>query len=541
MGYHYAMVLQQSMYGYLKESITDSNANKIIYFGKKISAFEMLQTIETLAAFLLDKGIKKGDIVGIALPNTPEAIFALYAVNAIGAVANLIHPKISESAFCALIKKTRTKALFIYDKLYKNRKQCLGDIPVVICSVSGYMPYPLKAFFALSEPVFAPGATRFYDTLTAKKRELPQPDGTKPAVYIHSGGTTGEPKTVVLSSEAINRLVDALLGTVYVTGEPLKSDDVMLMMLPIFHGFGLGVCVHAALSRIQTALLPRFKASLANKMVKKYGVTHLAGVPAMFAKMLAQKNFAGEHLKKINRIFCGGDRLDPKTKKQFDWVLKSFGSPAELTEGYGLSEASAVFSVSLIGETKVGCQGRPLMGNAIKAVDETGATLPAGKSGEFLVSSPSLMMYYLDDSEATAQVMVKDGGGKLWLKTGDIGYIDKDGGIHFVERAKRSLKIAGENIFPSEIETVVNSLPEIDECCAVRVKRQGKPYTKLYITIKEKARPDAALEKRIRAQISQNLIKYAVPQEIVAVDKLARTPFGKIDYLWYENNDSPKP
>lgn len=534
------MISQLSMYGYLRQYIKVGSADKMIYFGRKISASEMFDTIDSVAAFLIEKGIKKGDVVGILLPNIPEAIFALYAINAIGGIANLIHPKISETSFCALIKRTKTKAVFIYDKLYKKRRGCLDDIPAVICSVSEYMPQPLKTFFALSEPVFSSDKIRFRNILGGKLAELPPQDGEAPAVYIHSGGTTGEPKTVVLSSAAINRLAESLIGTVYVTGEPLKENDVMLMMLPIFHGFGLGVCVHAALSRIQTVLMPRFKPALANKMIKKYGVTHLTGVPTMFAKMLAEKNFAGPHLKKINRIFCGGDRLNPKTKKEFDYVLKSFGSSAELTEGYGLSEASAVFSVSLIGETSSGCQGRPLNGNAVKVVDDDGKALPYGKIGEFYVSSPSLMMYYLDDPESTAKVTVKDEDGRIWLKTGDMGFVDRDGGIHFVERRKRSLKIAAVNIFPSEIEAFVNSMPEIDESCVVRCSLGGKPCTKLYVVTKEKARLDTALEKRIKNLISRNLIKYAVPKEIIAVDKLARTPFGKIDYMLYEKAESGK-
>lgn len=530
------MVIEQSMYAYLRESVIDESACKLVYFGNRINAGELFDTIGSVAGFLIKAGIKRGDTVAIALPNIPEAIFAFYAVNAIGGIANLIHPRVSAKAFSRVLQKTGTKAVFIYDKIYKKHKNSLKNIPTVACSVSEYMPNPLKLALKLTEPLFLGEAIRFKDILGYPKCAPVSSDGSEPAVYIHSGGTMGEPKTVILSSKAFNRLAEAMVETVYVTGEPLKPDDVMLMMLPIFHGFGLGVCAHTALSRISTVLMPQFKPAQANRMIKKYGVTHLAGIPAMFRKMLKQRNFAGPHLKKIVRIFCGGDRLDYKIKHEFDAVLKAFGSPAELTEGYGLTEASAVFSVSLTGETSQGCQGRPLKGNAIKAVTEDGREAAPGEVGEFYISSPSLMLGYLGDPEGTEAVFCRDEKGRLWLKTGDLGYLDAEGGIHFKERKKRSLKIAAINIFPSEIEEVVSGLPEIKECCVVRSKWKGKPCTKLLVVLNEKTRLDAALENKIRAFVRDSLIKYAVPMEIIAVDSLKRTPFGKIDFVYYEKD-----
>lgn len=533
------MITEQSLYRYLRESLGDAKVNKLVYFGRNISAKELLLAINQTAAYLQSIGIKKGDVVGIALPNIPQAIFALYAINAVGGVANLIHPKTSKAAFCAIIEKTHTKAIFLYDKLYKKRKDCLTNIATIVCSLSQYMPYPLKSLFALTEPVSASGAVRFCDILCGPVAGLDEADPAAPAVYIHSGGTMGEPKTVMLSSVALNNLAENLINTVYTKGEPLTQDDVMLMMLPIFHGYGLGVCVHTVLSRAQTALLPRFQPALANKMIKKYGVTLLAGVPAMFAKMLKESNFAGEHLKTISKIFCGGDRLDPKIKTEFDALLKQFGSKAELTEGYGLTEAGAVFAVSLSGETRTGCQGKPLVGNAIKVLDENNNELAAGDIGEFFITTPSLMLGYLNDSKTTAAVLQKDDTNKVWLKTGDTGYLDEDGAIHFVERSKRSIKIAAINIFPSAIEAAVCLLPEIKECCCIRAEYNGKPCTKLLVVLADKMRLDAALEKRIKTVILDNLIKYALPKEIYAVQQLARTSFGKIDFLLYEKMGGP--
>lgn len=521
------------MYGYLKESFNGRDFKKILYFGRTIRANELMDTVDALAAFLIRRGIRPGDVVGIALPNMPEAIFALYAVNAVGAVANFLHPKISERAFGNLVKKTNTKLLFIYDKLYKSRKPYLTGVPTVICSISQYMTHPLKGLMRLTEPCFK-DAIPFRKTLGEERAPLCEASPDAPAVYIHSGGTTGEPKTVVLSSRAFNCLSETLVETIYFKGPSLTDDDVMLMMLPIFHAFGLGVCVHTALSHAQAALLPRFLPRAANKAIRRYHVTHLAGVPAMFKKMLEDKYFAGDHLKKITKIYCGGDRLDPATKRDFDRMLKKYGSPAELTEGYGLTEATSVFSVSLTGETAAGCQGRPVKGNRVRVIGRDGKELPPYKTGEFYISSPSLMLEYLDDPKGTEEVLKRDADGVVWLKTGDQGYVDKDGAIHFMDRIKRSIKIAAENIFPSEIERAVCAMPEVEESCVIRSTWKGKPCTKLLVVLKNKAQLDAALEKRIKKTISDNLVKYALPREIIAVDSLARTPMGKIDYRLYE-------
>jgi len=529
------MRCDQSMYGYLKESFGGRDIKKILYFGRTISTRELLDAVDALSAFLVKQGIRQGDAVGIALPNMPEAIFALYAINAVGAVANFMHPKISEVAFGNLIKKTNTKLIFIYDKLYQTRKNCLVGVPAVICSVSDYMTYPLKGLMRMLEPRIK-NEISFRNTLTKERVTLPDAGPEIPAIYVHSGGTTGEPKTVVLSSRSFNCLSESLVDTIYEKGPQLTDDDIMLMMLPIFHGFGLGVCVHTVLTHGQAALLPRFTPRSANKAIKKYGVTHLAGVPAMFRKMLEDKYFEGGHLGKITKIYCGGDRLDPSTKKEFDDTLKKYGSTAELTEGYGLTESTTVFSVSLNGETSAGCQGRPLKGNIVRVTGKDGKELPPYETGEFYITSPSLMLGYLDDPKSTAEVMKKDSDGKMWLKTGDMGFVDKDGAIHFMDRIKRSIKIAAENIFPSEIERTVCAMPEIDECCVIRSTWGGKPCTKLIVVIKNKAQLSVALEKRIKSTITGNLVKYAVPKEINAVESLARTPMGKIDYRLYENN-----
>lgn len=528
------MNTEQSMYAYLKEGCTDEKQKKIIYYNRVIDAGELLRLIDNTAGFLQSLGVKKGVPVGIALPNIPEAVIALYAVNAAGGIANLIHPKTGGQALVKLLNATSTKIVFMFDLLYKDRRKELEDagIKVIICRASNFMRGFLKLAVSLYEPRIK-GALLFKNvcgTFTSAGV-----DGEAPAVYIHSGGTSGEPKTVVHSNASFNRLSSAIIDTVYEGRPPYNKTDCMLMALPVFHGFGLGVSVHTLIPRTHIVMLPRFKAGEALKLIKKHKITHLAGVPVMYKKMLEHKEFSGD-LSFLTHIFCGGDSLSPDFKKKFDSRLKALGSSAEICEGYGLTETAAVFALSRNGETRYRSQGRPLINNRVRVIGEDGKEVQTGEIGELYLQSPSLMQCYLNDPEATEKALVDCPGGK-WLKTGDLGSVDKDGYIYFKERQKRSLKIAAVNIFPSEVEEVVNSLPEVKDCCVARIAREGKSCTKLYVALKDKIEWSGKLEEKIKTTIGESLIKYAVPKEIEVVERIHRTPHAKLDYLRYEREN----
>lgn len=519
------------MFGYLKEACADKNQKKIIYFGRTIYAEEFLTLIEKTAGYLQSQGIKEGSVVGIALPNIPEAIIAFYAVNACGAIANLIHPLTKTPALGALLQKTKTSFLFVYESMYARSKELLQEkgIQTVVCWPSHFMKGPVK-FAARLKEYGTSGHTEYKDIIKNQFafKEIKN-DGKIPAVYIHSGGTSGNAKTVVLHSYSFNWLADATIDTVYQDGEMYAPTDSMLMILPIFHGFGLGICAHTLLTRAFIVMQPRFHAGQAIKLIKKYRITHLAGVPAMYRKMMEHRAFRGKRLRSLSQIFCGGDRLPTSLKERFDNKLKELGCHAELCEGYGLTETTTVFSISRNGRTRPESQGQPMIGNLIKVVGEDGKELPVGEKGELHVKSEAAMMYYLDDPEETAAAMY-DG----WIRTGDIGYVDKDNYIYYCDRKKRSIKIAGENVFPSQVEEIINNVSGVKECCVARSSHHGKPYTVAYIVTEKNVKWDKNLEERIVKEIEEKYIRYAVPKRFVPVERLYRTEMAKIDYRRYE-------
>ncbi|MBQ8178380.1 MAG: acyl--CoA ligase [Clostridia bacterium] len=519
-----------SIFACMVEACPRTDITKIEYYGKKFTVQEVIDYSLLVGGYLCANGYAGGS-VGVMLPNIPEAVFTLYGCSASGSVANLINPRIPTKKLKSLLLSTDTKVLFLYDALYPKHKDMLSSlgVKVVLCSPFYYRS-DLKWLYALKS--VGNRKNYFENVLTSGKCTPLSTDGKEAVAYIHSGGTTGEPKTVVLSSYALNSLAEAILTTVHPKKTYDAERDSMLMMLPIFHGFGLGVCAHTIACACRIVLEPRFLPSESVKMIKKYSVTHLAGVPAMYRKMLGVKALRDGRLRNVTNVFCGGDSLSSLVKERFDEALKSAGSTAEMVEGYGLSETASVVTVGRVGATKEHSQGQALKGNEIRIYK--GATpLSAGEVGEILVSTPSLMSGYLGESQSD---VVVDIDGKPFLKTGDLGYMDSDGYLFYLERQKRSIKIGAINIFPQEIERVCRELSEVVECCVARCyDKNNKPYVKLHLQLEDGIELNSLLESKIKRKIEQEIVRYAVPKEFCLEKEIKRTEMGKIDFNYYES------
>lgn len=513
---------------YRKAHSSDDGQEKLIYFNRRFSAKEVQEEIDRIAGYLQKNGIGKGDVVGIALPNLPVGIFAFYAANALGGIVNMLHPKLSEETLECELKSTNVKILFLYDAVYPLYRDTLKrlNVKTVLCRVSDYTRGFPRAIISLSE-------RKFEETYVIQlpKQQFKGGIGSSEdiAVYIHSGGTGGEPKTVMLTNGNLNALADTIADTMWVEREPLRES--MLMMLPCFHAFGLGIPMHTALSHIKTIVMPVFNAKSAVKLIKKHKITHLSGVPGMYEKMLREKSFEGDYLKGIKFVFCGGDVLNEELRIAFKERLKANGGEAEILQGYGLSEAAAVVTVSRKGKVKAASVGRALNGIGLRIADEKGRALPPKEIGEVWVAGPTVMKGYLDDEKASAETLYEENGTK-WCRTGDMGYLDEDGDLYFCDRKKRSLKISAVNVFPAEIERVAGELKEIKSCCAARKTENGKAYIHLYV--EADGIEDA---EKIGKYLAARLSKYSVPKKITFVESIRRTEMAKIDYRYYETEE----
>jgi long-chain acyl-CoA synthetase len=528
---------EKTMYQYLKESFGDTSLERIIFYNTSINIAETLEAINGVCNYLYSEKVGAGESVGICLPNIPQAIFSFYGVNKAGCVANVIHPLISTKSLVKILEQTNTKILFLMDRFYAEHREALDEIDckVIVCKASEYLSGAQKLIYQRLEPKGRASDIYFKDIIIDKQDRVARrgaADGR--SIYLHSGGTTGEPKTVVLSDYAINYLSHTLIKMTEKDGHRYIPTESILVVLPLFHGFGLTICIHAALSLGRIVLMPSFNSHKACALMRKHKINYLAGVPNMFLKMMKERNFAGKHLKNINQVFCGGDKLDPEIKDRFDALLKKYGSRAEMIEGYGLTEVTTVCTMNLIGKTRRHSQGMPVDGVSIKIMNPDESEAPTGAEGEIYVASPAVMLGYLNDENTSKEVMQKDGEGKVWIKTGDIGKLDEDGYLYFTDRKKRLIKIAGFNVFPAEIEKVVDKMPEIARSCAVEGIYEGKPCVKLLIEMNKKFKYSPLIEQKIKLLIENEIIKYAVPRIIEVVDYFKLTQIGKVDFKYYE-------
>jgi long-chain acyl-CoA synthetase len=529
-----------TMYEFLKCEPREPDDTMIVYFGKKTKYGSFMGNIDNLAHYLRKNSVRVGDNVAVCLPNIPHAAIAFYAVNKCGAVGNMIHPMISEYGLFNIIKKTKPKFIFLADIFYDKYKAVLSDtdITVIICRMAGYASALIKlgiAYKAMKEKTprvrYGARVVRFSSTVRRGGEVRITTGGRDVAAYLHSGGTTGESKTIVLTNYALNVIaINAL--TTFDFGH--MRNEVAFMVLPLFHGYGLAINMHAYLSfGAKLVMVPKFAAKGAVRIIRRYGVTTITGVPTMYEKLLSAPSFKRLNCKKFRLLICGGDNLKDALRTAFDEQIASRGSKVKLVEGYGLTEVSSAATANTNFNYRAGSIGKPLNGVRVKIVDENLNELPRGEEhyGEILISSQSLMEHYYDDPITTAEVVVADENGVRWLKTGDCGYKDEDGYIFFKDRIKRMIIIAGYNVFPSEIENVVALMPEINMCCAVEGKtKENKTLIKLFVVLNEGYKYNLTMENKIIQTCEQNLSKYAVPGKIIEKKSLPVTQVGKVNY-----------
>lgn len=535
----YKVNTNQSMHDFIKEVAFDKNREKINYFGNKITAEVMFEEVDKIAGFLQQR-VAVGESVAICLPNIPQAIFAFYAINKIGAVANIVHPKIKTPALIKILEETNTKWIFILDKFLSIHSRQLKEngIMAIGCS-AGYYMKGFKKILLSADVIFYPkNAIKFTDIIKEKTIEeqssIRNTTGQSSAVLLHSSGTSGEPKTVVLSNYAFNELAYNVYKLVTSSVKvDLNGDDGMLMILPMFHGFGLGICVHLMMFYGRTVLLPVYREKAVVSLMKKESVEIISGVPSMFRRLADYKKFGGDYLSKLKLIFCGGDKLESAVKEKFEGILQKYGSETKIMEGYGLSETASVVTINIDGKND-GSLGVPLPGVELK-IEESAEYSKEKGVGEILISTPSLMKGYLNGKNPTTI----DKKGRIWLHTGDIGYLDENGKLHYRGREKRMIKIGGVNIFPQEVEQKAEELPEVVYACAVRIIFENKPALKLIVVTKDhKLSP--ALKYRITSKIREELLPYAVPKIIEKAEKMELNVMGKVDYKFYEKAENNK-
>ena len=528
------MEIDQTLYGAVNSAAKRyPRLNALYYKGRNITYSATLREIDALAAGLSRAGIKRGDVVTVCMPNVPESIYALYAVNKLGAVAHMVHPLAPAAQLKRFMEKAGSRLLFVLNIALKDYAELADCVQLGIVSVSPARSLgrlKRKAYdFINRADIVKGGGIRDYDAVTVKRGafEAAPYESGRTAVYLHSGGTGGEPKVIELSDMAVNALasrvpdildfMDRLEGT------------AMLAVLPMFHGFGLAMGVHAPLCYgAVSALMPKFSTRETIKLISEGKLNYLIGVPALYEALLRKPEFSGEKLKNIRIAFIGGDCVMPDLLDRFDARMREGGSGARLFEGYGLTETVTVCNVNLFSANRAGSVGKPLPGLECVILGSDGAVLEAGETGEICIAGDTLMNGYLNDAAATAEAFTELGG-KKFVRTGDAGYLDADGYLYFRQRIKRIIKIAGVSVYPSEIEAAAGALGGgITEACAIEGKRDGKTVIELYL-VSSFAPGERLSAEAVRDGICKALGKYAVPSKVEYLDRLPKTLINKVD------------
>ena len=528
-----------SLYDALLESRNQNpNNNALLFMGKYINYHNLVEKIDSIANGINKLGIKQGEVITMALPNVFEAIYSFYAVNKLGIIAHMVHPITPVIQMRKFMEKTKSKTLVILDTFYDHYKDLLEDdcLLILVSPVSDFsiikkIGYKIINRKKLTNINYSPKVIKFTSLYSKFKADRVKTDPMATSTYLHSGGTSGEPKTIELSNYAINYLASQAS---YVMGVNDFTNKHMLGVLPMFHGFGLCMGIHGMLrfGGVDT-LMPKFNADTAVKLIKNNQINYVIGVPSLFEALLKNPGFKHKNIKNIDQCFIGGDYVAKDLKLRFDKAMESVGSKARLLEGYGLTEVVTVCSVNTLKNHNQDSVGKPLPGINVEVVDvETKEFLPENTDGIIVVSGPTMMNGYLQDSEATKNtVLVRNK--KKWIMTGDFGFIDENGYVHFKQRLKRIIKVSGMPVLPAEIENLLMSFESIGEVAAIGVPDEEKGNMVKIFIVWNKDKPKINDDK-LRSIIKSNLGPYAVPKDIIELDVLPKTDIGKTNTLALE-------
>lgn len=533
-----------SMFGMLKISAEQRGDDLAYeYFGKGCSYKDIVKRIEDVSGAYYSIGVRKGDIVTIIMPNTPEAVISIYALNRIGAVVNILHPLSAQEEIKDHINRVDSKFLLCIDMCCEKISNIIDGTPlesVVVASAGDSMPVIMKTLYALKcikNFKYDKADKRYvsWNDFSTRKSNVseyfPTGDENKQvAVILHSGGTTGTPKDIMLSNSNFNAFgIQAVL-----TLRDVKAGDKILAILPIFHGFGLGVCVHVSFCfGACSVLIPQFNAKKFAGIIKKYKPTMLFGVPTLYEALIKAKGMDKIDFSFLKYAVSGGDTLSEKLEKNVNDFLVAHNSGVKICEGYGMTEGLAALSLSVGENYKSRTIGKPLVGTEMCIVEPgTINVLPAGKDGELCVSGPTVMIGYRNDPGETLNTLRTHTDGKVWLHTGDMASIDENGFVYYKLRIKRMMITSGFNVYPTQIESVIEELDFVEKCVVVSIPHQyKKEVAKAYIILKnQKPKTDETVDE-IREYCKKRLMHYSVPYKYEFVDILPKTAYNKIDFM----------
>ena len=526
--------------GIIKETkISDITA--INYYGYLVSYRELIENIDKYASAFASYGIKSGDYVTMITVSVPETFYMLYALNYIGAVANMIDPRTDVNHIKEFTYKANSKALIVIENIWEKVAELSKEMDLVIVqSATDSLP-PLKAI-AKKISTRVPSIKKSEKIILCKdflkhgighKAEKAEYVGDAPVFVVRTGGTTGSSKGVVLTNDSAN----AVSANFTQCGMRRAAGETLLNFLPIAASYGIVCGMHMALTMgFTNILIPVFDPDDFADLVVKYKPNHIIGAPVFYEKLMNSPKTRNMDMSFLKTTAAGGDSLNATLADRLKRFCEDHNVPYPLAQGYGMSEVSSAASFCVQFMHKPASVGVPSVYTTIGIFEpDTDNELPFNEVGEVCISGPTLMKEYLGEPEETANIMRRHSDGKLWIHSGDLGRMDEDGYLFIEGRMKRTIvRFDGHKSYPIQIEAVVCHCEDVLNCCVIPVTDLDHPQGELPLIIaevdKSKNFDEESLKCKVLEYCKDKLEERSQPISVVFVDDIPLSANGKNDF-----------
>ena len=549
-----ASIPELTAYQYMVSQNEDNLSTKaIMYYGKKISYKNYIDMIDETARRLYNLGVTEGEVVTVMSVANPELEVLFYALNKLGAVINLIDVRSDYKQIKKYLMEVKSSEVVVMDNFLPEFDKCMEDedIDNIVENVITLSPYNsvLFPFNVLAEKKSRKEDSNLYskideikkknkymtwnDLMSVHKYRYPRYPRYKKnmvAALVHTGGTTGVPKTVKLSNENFNAMAIQYKS---LNANYNKGDTFLNGIVP-FVAYGIVVTIHMPMCLGMTNIIaPILSPKEFTEFMIKYKPNHTITVPTYVEHFVHDRKADSMNWKCLKNLGIGGDYFPEQSEIYVNEFLKNHGSSSIAEKGYGMTENSSTAGVCLVGVNKTNSLGIPLPLNTYGIFERgTNKELKYGEEGEICITGPTEMLGYLDNEEEESKVIKIHSDGKKWIHSEDVGIIDEDGFLFFKGRYKRLIPHGGFKLYPSYIEGVIMKHPDIDNCCVISIP--DKVYgasPEAHVVIKKDSMSELKKLKEELIKLCQDkLPSYSQPEDFIFEEDLPLTSVGKVDY-----------
>ena len=528
------------------------NDTALEYYGRKFTYADLIVNVKKTAAALRGVGVKKGDIITVVSIMTPEIIALFYAADMMGATLNLVDPRYSVEGIHEYIEEVDSHLLVCLNVVYERCRQAAKRTnveKVIVLSPADSLPPVMAVGYKLTTPdknKYASNVIRWKQFIKGGEGQSTAAEPYDPdhaCVVVHTGGTTGSPKGVMLTDECFNGI--ALQFQAY--PKLFHRGQKLMNIMPPFIAYGFACGIHLPLVLGFTVIIiPNLDPAKLGSLVLKHKPEHMFGVPTHYQQLASDPKLRDKDLSFIINYAAGGDSLSRGAEQTVNDFLAAHGARYPIAKGYGMTEVSSAATVAAGLDNKPGSVGIPMVNTVVAAFEPgTDQELPIGQRGELCISGPGVMKGYYNKPAETAAILRTHADGRVWVHTGDIGYLDEDGFVYLDSRIKRLIiRHDGFKVFPSMIENVVSQHPAVHQCsvvgCVDKDHVQGRlPFVYIVLKADTTAKKKQVI-RELERMCAEELPEYVQPVAYKFISSMPMTPVGKVDYRQLEADISPR-